>query len=576
MHRPLKLLGLLGCALAGLGCTGNIDQGAGAPNTGTGGNGGTVKPPVGPMTPPDPMAGALMDKDTVPGTNPLRRLTLLEYKNTIRDLLGIAADQVSIAGLAGDQESSLSGFVKGSILTTGNDARALMTSADGAAKLIEGNLGKVLPCSPVPSAAADQDACVGKFIDQFGLRAFRRPLSSTEGDGLRKLYQDQRALGGTFEQTIVTMVSTMLQSPAFLYHWELGATKPIREGALVRYNPYEIASKLSYLFWSTMPDDKLFELAKMGGLTAPDQIAVEAKRLVMDPRAKDAIRDFHFQWLEIAGLSDMPKDPGFKDYSPAVAQAMANETREFVSDVFFGARPTLETLFTSTTSFVDPALGKIYGATVTGQGMQKVTLDAAQRAGILTQGSFLAVKADAGDSLPPRRGDAILHRALCIDLEVPPNIVVPAVAEPNPMQTTRQRFEVHGNSDCAKSCHAFIDPIGFAFENYDAVGAYRTMENNQKIDASGTIDLPLSGKVSFKNAIELAGFLAKAPESRDCMVRQWMRYGLGRHEAKTEEPSFKVLQQAFMTSGYNLRELLVSLTKTRAFTHRALSDGEAQ
>src|SRR6185295_15410711 len=151
-----------------------------------------------------------------------------------------------------------------------------------------------------------------------------------------------------------------------------------KEGNLVRYNPYEVASKLSYMFWSTMPDETLFQLAGQGGLTAPEQIAAQAQRLVTDPRAKAAISDFHFQWLEIAGLSDMPKDPSFKDYSPAVAKAMTEETKAFVSDVFFGPKPTLETLFTSTTSFVDPALAKIYGATAPGQGMQKVTLDASQ------------------------------------------------------------------------------------------------------------------------------------------------------------------------------------------------------
>jgi len=297
---------------------------------------------------------------------------------------------------------------------------------------------------------------------------------------------------------------------------------------------------------------------------------------VADPRAKAAISDFHFQWLEIAGLSDMPKDPSFTNYSPAVARAMTDETKAFVSDVFFGPNPTLETLFTSTTSFVDAGLGKVYGASVSGQGMQKVTLDAKQRSGLLTQGSFLAVGADAGDSLPPRRGNAVLHRALCIDLEVPPNIVVPAVADPNPMQTTRQRFEVHGTQDCAKACHAFIDPIGFAFENYDAIGAYRTTENNQMVDASGTVDLPKSGKVSFKNAIELSAFLAKAPETKDCMVRQWTRYALGRREESSEEPSFKALAQVFETSGYNLRDMLVAITKTRMFTHRVPTAGEAQ
>jgi hypothetical protein len=144
------------------------------------------------------------------------------------------------------------------------------------------------------------------------------------------------------------------------------------------------------------------------------------------------------------------------------------------------------------------------------------------------------------------------------------------------MQTTRERFDVHGKDACATSCHSFIDPIGFAFENYDAIGAYRTTENNKPVDASGTVDLPKSGKVTFQNAIELSSFLAKAPETKDCMVRQWVRYGLGRRELATEEPSFKVLAQVFEQSGYNLRDMLVAFTKTRAFTHRALTAGEAQ
>jgi hypothetical protein len=577
MHRPLRLLGLA-CALAGLGCTGTIDPGAGGDTTRPGGGGSTGgSGGGGTMTPPDPSKGSLNDKDTVPGSNPLRRLTLLEYRNTVRDLLGVEGSRVSVAGLAADSESAMSGFVRGSGLTTGADARALMNSAEGAAKLIEGNLGKVLPCNPVPSAAPEQDSCVDKFIEGFGLRAFRRPVSPAEASALKALYTAQRTdAGATFEQAVVTMVATILQSPSFLYHWELGPNKPARDGNVIRYNPYEMASRLSYLLWKTMPDDKLFEAARQGGLTAPEQIAAEADRMLKDNRAKDAIADFHFQWLEIGGLADMPKDPEYKDYSPAVAAAMQEETRQFVASVFFGEKPTLETLFTSNKSFVTGPLAKLYGTSVTGDGMKEVTLDPAQRSGLLTQGSFLAVKADAGESLPPKRGDAVLKRALCIELEVPPNLVVPAVADPNPMQTTRERFEVHGNDACATACHSFIDPIGFAFENYDAVGAYRKTENGKNVDASGKVTLPISGEVKFENAIELSQFLAKAPETRDCMVRQWMRFALGRHEEKTEEPSFKVLQEVFKNSNYSLRDMILAMTKTRAFTHRVPTAGEAQ
>jgi hypothetical protein len=583
MHRPLRLLGLLGCALAGFACTGNIDPGAGASNNGNGntgpggpGPGDPNKP--GPMTPGNPMAGALADTSTVAGSNPLRRLTLLEYRNTVRDLLGVSADQVTLTGITSDQASGLSGFVRGGALTTGDDARAFMNAADGATKLIAGKLDTVLPCKPIPTGAAEQGTCIDQFIEKFGGRAFRRPVAPAEAMALRKLYDTQRSadVGATFEQAVSTLVSSILQSPAFLYHWELGPNAPLKDGNSVRYNPYEMASKLSYLFWATMPDDKLFGLAAQGGLSSPEQIATEAQRLLGDPRAKDAIQDFHFQWLEIAGLTDMPKDPGFTDYSPAVAKAMVNETNMFVSSVFFGPKPTLETLFTSSTSFVDAGLAKLYGATAGGAGMQQVDLNPTQRAGLLTQGSFLAVKSDADVTVPPRRGETVLHRALCIDLEIPPNIVVPAVKDPNPMQTTRQRFEEHSKDPCATACHSVIDPIGFAFEKYDAVGAYRTTENSQQVDSSGTVELPKSGKITFKDAIELSAILSKAPETRDCSIRQWLRYALGRREVDTENPSLAVLADSFQKSNYNLRDLLVSITKTRAFTHRALSAGEAQ
>jgi hypothetical protein len=582
MHRPLRLLGLLGCALAGFACTGSIDPGAGGSNsgnTGTTGPTGNHNPnETGPMTPANPMAGALGDDGTVPGANPLRRLTLLEYKNTVRDLLGVSAGDISLAGITSDQASGLSGFVSGGALTTGDDARAFMNAADSATKLLAGKLGNILPCNPVPADMAGQSTCIDQFIDKFGSRAFRRPIGPMETMGLRKLYDAQRGadVGASFEEAVTTLVGSILQSPAFLYHWELGPNAPIKDGQVIRYNPYEMASKLSYLLWATMPDDKLFQLASQGGLQSPDQIATEAQRLLADPRAKSAVEDFHFQWLEIAGLTDMPKVPSFTNYSPAVAQAMVNETNMFVDSVFFGPKPTLETLFTSSASFADPGLAKLYGTTVSGTGMQPANLDPMQRAGLLTEGSFLAVKSDADVTVPPRRGETVLHRALCIDLQIPPNLVVPAVMDPNPMQTTRQRFEQHSKDACAAACHPIIDPIGFAFEKYDAVGAFRTTENGQQVDSSGTVMLPMSGQVTFKDAIELSSILSKAPETRDCSVRQWMRYALGRREEATEDPSVKVLADSFKTSGYNMRELLVAITKTRAFTHRALSAGEAQ
>jgi hypothetical protein len=581
MIRPLRVLGVLGAALLGVGCTGAIDDGQGPSTPGDpthpGMPGKTVVPGSG--APKDPMAGSLDDSKAVPGVAPLRRLTNLEYQNTVRDLLGVDSGAVSVAGFGGDTDSALSGYFRGSKLTTGDDARALMKSTDEISQMAMSKLQALLPCSPIPTAAADQDACASKFITQFGLRAFRRPVSQAEAAKLTQLYKAQRSpdIGASFEQAIGALVGTILQTPYFLYHWELGPNAPTKDGALVRYNPYEMASRLSYLIWATMPDDKLFQDAAGGGLTSPEQIAAATKRLMADPKAKDALRDFHYQWLEISGLADMPKDASFTNYNPAVAKAMGVETAEFVSSVFLGPKATgkLETLFTSTTSFVDKNLAKIYGVNVTGDGAQEVTLDPNQRAGLFTQGSFLATKADSDTTLPPRRGNSILERALCIEIKMPDNIDIPPVADPNPMQTTRERFAVHGMAACAQGCHNIIDPIGFAFENYDATGAWRTTENNKPIDATGKLTLP-SGDITFNNAVGLVKELAKRPETADCMAKQWLRYAIRKRDDAGEEPSLKALQQTFKTSGYDMRELVVAVTKSRAFTHRTLSAGEAQ
>jgi hypothetical protein len=585
MIRPLRVLGVLGATLLWVGCTGAIDGTPGGANPpGATPPGGSSPPGVGDpnkpgvSTPSNPTAGALNDKATVPGTAPLRRLTLLEYRNTVRDLLGLdASTAVGTTGVAGDQDSALSGFVRGGTLTTGNDARAFMTSADDVAKAAITRIGSLLPCGSVPAAAADQDKCATDFINQFGSRAFRRPLSSKESEGLQNLYKAQRgaAIGATFEQAIGTLVSTMLQTPYFLYHWELGPHAPQKDGDLIRYNNYEIASKLSYLFWATMPDDNLFKAAKDGALTSPEQIANEARRMLKDEKAREAIRDFHLQWLEIGGLADQPKDTALTNYSPAVAASMAKETTAFVDSIFFGPKATgkLEVLLTSPSSFIDGNLAKVYGVAMTGTDLKEVTLPEAQRAGILLQGSFLATKADPETSHPIKRADTIIHRMLCMDLAPPPNLEIPPVADPNPNQTTRERYDVHGKADCAKACHNILDPIGFAFENYDAIGAFRATENGKPVDASGTVSLG-SSTLTFNNGVEFVKQLAKLPEVSACVAKQYLRYTLRRKELSSEDPSVKVLEESFKESGYDLRELLVSLTKTRAFTHRALSAGE--
>jgi hypothetical protein len=261
----------------------------------------------------------------------------------------------------------------------------------------------------------------------------------------------------------------------------------------------------------------------------------------------------------------------FKDYTPALAQAMIAETREFVSGLMVGGDGKLTTLLTSTTSTIDPALARLYkvpGVTATGPR----TLDGSQRAGIMTQASFLASHATAADSHPVKRGKLVADRLLCQDLPLPPD----NVPDPKPAAAdlpTRQRYAEHGASACAAACHSIIDPLGFAFEKYDAIGGFRTTDGGQPVDATGTVMLGGQQR-SFKDAVELVNLLAQSDEVRACMGQQWLRFALRRQDGPGDAASLASAQEAFRKSSYDIRELIVGLTRTHAFTHRTASMGE--
>ena len=579
---------LVSLSLLGLGCTGSVADGGGrgpgpdkpgitggngSGNTGNGGGGsnqgGGAPPPSPTMVPPTALPS---DDATVPGPAPLRRLTRLEYQNTIRDLLGVAEIPAArLASLAADQDSGGSGFVRGGTVTAAPDARVLMLAAEELTATALAKVQSLLPCNPIPTAAAAQDECADKFVAGFGRRAYRRPLTDAEVADLKALYRAQRGpdIGAAFPQAVANVVSAMLQSPYFLYRWELGPGPATKDGKLVRFNSHEMASRLSYLFWATMPDDKLFEAADQNKLSTPDQIAEQARRLLYDPKARDALTDFHLQWLGMDGISDMPKDPSLTDWTPAVAQSVVKETREFVASVFQGPKADgkFETLLTSTASFADGNLSKLYGLKgASGPGMEPVQFDSSQRAGLFTQATFLATKADAIEPHPIKRGDAVLAKLLCIHLEIPADLMVPPLPEPKPGQTTRERVSMHSEAACA-SCHKMIDPVGFAFENYDAIGKFRTTDEGKQVDASGSFALG-NATITFKNALEMMPQLAKSPEARDCMATMWWRYVHRRQEQQGEDPSLKLAREAFKLSNYDLRELLVAITRTKAFSHR--------
>ena len=579
-------VGLLGSLaaigiLAVVGCTGSVGgkdspggpspgaPGGGRPGTGTtpgngnGSGGGSNLPPPPPVNP--------AETTNLAGQQHLRRLTLLEYGNTIRDLLGVQAPASRGGGFSVDIPGT-AGFVNGAKITSSVDAKQFVDASEQLATAAAGRLGELLPsgCFPAPAAANAQDDCARQFIKQFGMRAYRRPVTGAEETDMFDYYKGLRGgdVGASFPDAIKDLIAGIIQTPQFLYRWELGEA-PIKDGPLFRLNSWEIASRLSYFLWASMPDGELFAAAQNGELQNLDRIAQEARRMLKDAKAKDAIRDFHLQWLDVEGLPDMQKDPSFTAYTPETAQSMLNETAELASSILLGPQASgkLSDLFSSPASIIDARVARVYGVgNVTGDNMRQVALNPEQRAGVLTHGSFLASHADADLSHPVKRGVHIVRNVLCMELADPDGLEIPELPAPKPGQTTRERYAGHEQGACA-ACHVKIDTVGFAFENYDATGGFRTTEAGKPVDSSGTVSLP-SGDIKFTRGIDFIKAVASSPELRGCVAKQWLRYVLRRQEVAEEAGSVEALDKAFESSGWDVREMLVAVTKTRAFTHR--------
>jgi len=581
---------IAGAALLGMACTGSVLGGGSSPGgppagngngngngntppgTGNGGQMGTTPVPNGPPIPVPPVSA-----ENSAGSAVFRRLTLVEYKNTLRDLVGITLAPADL-DLPGDSPND-TGFGTGAPFVTATDADKAYGVTDKLATQLAGKLVDLVPktCNLAATAVGDQESCAREFIDKFGIRAFRRPLNDDEKQDLFDLFKQLTAApaSATFPEAMLGLTRAMLQSPQFFYRWELGVPAT-RDGALVKYNPYEMASRLSYFLWASMPDTQLLDAAGAGKLSDPNDIANQARRMLSDKKALDAIADFHVHWLDVEGIQGLQKDESFTKWDPAVAQAMRDEVVSFSTNLFKGDKANFSDLMTSTSTFLNEGLAKVYGVTgVTGTALQPAKLDGSQRAGVMTMAGFMAAHSDEDYTHPVRRGVITLRHIMCNQIPEPQGLTIPLLPPRSATETNRQHFEQHEKAGgaCA-GCHNFIDPVGFAFENYDAIGAWQDTDANQKVDASGTVSVGTKS-ITFKNAVDFAKQLAETKEVRECVGRRWMRYVLRRSEAPEEQGSVDSLMKVFEQSQWDMREMLVALTTTPSFTHRKLIAGEA-
>ena len=513
---------------------------------------------------------------TATGTvNKLRRLTRLEYDNTVRDLLGV--DGHPAAAFPIDGRSA--GFFRNDIESVTDDAlddylRAAETIAESAVK----NLSELSDCNVDAEGA---DVCAEELIRSFGRRAWRRPLVELEVDELMGLYQS----GDGHADGVRLVLQALLQSASFLYHVEIGEGDP-SQGA-VALGAYELAAKLSYFLWSSTPDNELLDSAESGSLLAPEVLAAQAERLLADPRAGDSIASFHHQWLELDGgedaAGDLQKDAEmFPTWSSELHAAMIQETLLFTDQLIRQGDASFETLMTSSWTVLDCQLADHYGidfdaaaTEVPGlgalpDGVRAVALDPEERSGVLTHASLLATLAKTNNTNIPLRGKFGVERLLCNTISPPPADLDPELPMADPDASVREKLEEETAGLPCSTCHSFINPIGFLFENYDAIGRFRQEDQfGHPIDARG--GLPGSDvEGELEGLVQASQALATSEDARGCFALQWYRYALG-GETSDDVCSIEQLQQAFVEHA-DIRALLVAIVRSEAFRLRRIEE----
>ncbi|HVY25340.1 MAG TPA: DUF1592 domain-containing protein [Polyangiaceae bacterium] len=561
-----SILGLVGCTAQIADPNGGSTPGAGA---GGGLGSGMFGGPTSPGAPGQTGAGATAQA----GPMPLRRLSRDEYDATVADLLGDTTHPGR--DFPEDERDEADGQRLSPFRRPGAVGSLLASRLLDAASALAGaaDVAKLLPCQPT---SADEAKCADSFVTQFGLKAFRRPVLPEEKSRLLALYQQVRtAESADFTGGIRAIIEAMLLSGPFLYHWELGPQPATLEGGLVQLGPYEIASRLSYFLTGTMPDTELLGAAAQGKLATEADVTAQATRLFASPRAKASLRNFFQQWLGLDEMPERSKDAAtYPQFTDALKDSMIAELNELTGRVMLDGDGRLESLLTDGKAFVDPALAELYGLDAAGsmKSPEAMMLAPRERSGLLTRAGFQALYGGPKGSNPIKRGAEIYRRLLCGTVPKPPANVPPA-KEPSEGGTTRMRFAEHGSNACAKGCHGLFDAFGFAFENYDGIGRYRTLDNDLPVDASGSVLLD-GAQVSFEDGVELSRKLADSQQVRGCLSAQVASYGLGRTLTDADRASVDAATAAYQPTGGGIRALLAAFAASTTFRYRLPAEGE--
>lgn len=557
MRRLTSACALLAACTTGCGKT-NDRLASEAPPTPAGGSSGVGG--SAPLEPTEMPKSACSLPAPSPGPAPLAPLSNFELNRSVRALLG--DEPQPSAWLSEQAESSPFSSAAPAVLEyemheLAHDAALALSGNAEAVQAISG-------CDPVVSGNA---TCATSFIAEFLPRAYRHPVTQDEQAEMKAVFAEGERLGGDFAGGVRAVVEVALQSPDFLFLIETG-TGDVTNGA-VALTGYESAAKLAYFITGSPPDDQLRAASAQGALSA-DTLEDEARRLLGSPASRERLRRYYVDLLRLGSTNPNP-ELGFTAELNALE---LEETGRFVEDITFDGAGTFRALLTEPSTWVNEPLAQLYGLPgVSGTEFRKVALDPTQRGGILTQAAFLSVGRHGGaETAPVQRALGVLRKMLCYEVPPPPADVSIMVELPLPTPATmRQRLSHATQYRECQECHAIIDPVGFAFEHYDALGKWRDTDSGLPVDASGALT-KTDAAGSFADAVELAQRIAESDDAKACFVQRWQAQAYRRPAEPGDACATEQVSQAFADSDGNMVELMVALAKSDNFRYRLKSE----
>jgi hypothetical protein len=504
----------------------------------------------------------------------IARLTHFQWQNAVQDLLRLDSPLTQAASFTPDAilgfDTNASQLRMSSTLRedyqSAAEALATQVASDSQA------LAKLIPTG----APTDPTARAQAFIQSFGLRAYRRPLTTSEVSQYLALFQKGPQLMpelDAFSSGAALVIQTFLQSPGFLYRSELGQQKV---NGRIQLNGYEVAAKLALSLVGSIPDDPLLAAAAAGSLDPGAGTAgreAQVQRLLGTPRAKTSALHLHTQALALSRYVTIQKDVAdYPEFTAGTPDSLRGSAESFLGSLWDDGLG-LKALLTSPNAFVDSNIAKIYGLTGTfGSDFKKVDVSAQTRRGFLTQPGFLALFAGEHQPDPIHRGVFINQQILCVELGLPA-ANLPPIPDAKPNQTNRQIIDgLTGNGTCGQACHPTkINPLGFAFENYDPLGRYRTTDNGVTVDSTGTYTL--DGKAqTFSNALDLVQLMSDSVAAHRCYASHWLSYLYGRPVTSSDDAVLDDLAARSRISDMSTQDVIRSLVQGESFLTRSAAE----